>query len=48
VVRVETLHAPHGREVEPYVCPKCYASFEALFLFRKHVRDAHGDKLPMR
>lgn len=42
-MRQETLHAPHGREVEPYVCPKCHQEFEALFQFNKHVREAHRE-----
>jgi hypothetical protein len=37
--KLETLHAPHG--IEPYVCPRCFAEFHALFLFNKHVREKH-------
>ena len=29
---------------DPYICPKCFASFEALFLFLKHAREHHGDR----
>ncbi len=43
-MRVPTLHAEHGREIEPYVCPKCFQPFEALFLLNKHVREAHQEE----
>lgn len=45
-MRVETLHSPHGREIVPYICPKCFQEFEALFTFHKHVKDTHGEKKP--
>lgn len=31
---------------EPFVCPKCFRAFEALFLFYKHVREVHPEKRP--
>jgi uncharacterized C2H2 Zn-finger protein len=43
-VRAETLHAPHGREMDPWVCPKCFHPFEALFLYIRHIREAHQEK----
>lgn len=50
-MKVETLHSPHGTphkphgpRVEPYVCPKCYVPFETLFVFGKHVREAHEER----
>jgi uncharacterized C2H2 Zn-finger protein len=42
-MRVDTLHAPHGREVQPYVCPKCHHTFEAFFELIRHVREAHKE-----
>lgn len=29
---------------EPYVCPKCFREFAALFLYVKHLREMHGEK----
>ena len=43
-MRVETLTAPHGREIVPYICPKGFQEFEALFTFHRHVKDAHPEK----
>lgn len=42
-MRVETLHAPHGRDIESWVCPKCLAVFPALCLYLDHQRKQHGD-----
>lgn len=39
---IQTLHAQHG--TQGYVCPKCHQEFVALFLFNKHVREAHPEK----
>lgn len=43
-MKVETLHAPHGREIDGYRCPKCSQEFEALFQFNKHIREAHQEQ----
>ena len=42
-MRVETLHAPAGIEVKPFVCGKCFREFEALWLFNKHQRESHQE-----
>jgi hypothetical protein len=47
-MRQETLHAPHGREIAPHVCPKCFQEFEALWLFNKHQREAHQEPKGLR
>jgi hypothetical protein len=28
---------------EPYTCPKCHESFEALFAYWRHMRDRHPE-----
>ena len=44
-MKVETLHSPHGRETEPpYVCPRCHHSFQALFIYLRHIREAHQER----
>ena len=47
-MRVETLTAPHGREIDPFVCPKCEREFEALFLLNKHTREEHREPQGLR
>jgi len=32
-------------EIDEFTCPKCFQSFLALFLYLKHVRESHGERL---
>jgi hypothetical protein len=31
--------------IDEFTCPTCFQSFLALFLYLKHSREAHGDRL---
>ena len=31
--------------IDEYLCPRCYQTFLALFLFLKHAREQHGERL---
>lgn len=48
---VATMHAPHGASArvaawlddDEWPCPKCPATFPALFALNKHAREQHGE-----
>ncbi len=32
-------------KIEEFQCPKCFQSFLALFLYVRHMREKHGERL---